>query len=71
MPIPYQEEIFGFQLSFADSEYLRAASGADALGRRPPVLHGYSPGILDFLLAAALHAIALHQMDPLRIYLER
>jgi hypothetical protein len=44
----------------ADLEDLGAAVGADAFGRRPPVLHGDLLGILDLLLGAALHTVSFH-----------
>jgi hypothetical protein len=47
-------------LSLSDSEKLRAAGRADALGGRPSILESYFLGILDFFLGPALKAISFH-----------
>ncbi len=47
-------------LGFADSEDLRSANGASALGRGTAILHGDVLGTLDLSLGPALHTISLH-----------
>jgi hypothetical protein len=48
-------------LGFADAEHLRAAFGADTLGRRFAILHLNGLGIFHFPLGPAFHAISFHQ----------
>jgi hypothetical protein len=50
----------GLSLGFTDFEHLGLAYRANALGGRPPILHGNCLGVLHFLLGAALHTITLH-----------
>ena len=52
-------------LSFADSEHLRAARGTNALSCRLPILHCYRLSIFHFLLGAALYTIRLHLFSSL------
>jgi len=49
-----------FSLAFTNSEDLRSALGADALGGRFAVLHGDLLGILDLNFLPALHAVGFH-----------
>ena len=46
-------------------EHLSSTCGADALSCRLPILHGYSLGILHFLLGSAFHAIGLRHVNLL------
>ena len=50
-------------LALTDPEHLRTAGGTDALGRRLPVLHGYSLGVLHLPLGTALHTISFHTIS--------
>ena len=57
-------------LAFADAEYFGSALRADALYRRPLVLQGDLPWILDLNLLLTLHAVCLcHSPDPPLFYL--
>jgi hypothetical protein len=48
-------------------EHLCVAHGAHTLGRRPPILHLYRPGVRHLSLLAALHTISLHFCTSLYI----
>ena len=47
-------------LTLPYSEHLSTTRRAYTLGRRLAILHSYGPGILHFLLGAALHTVCLH-----------
>jgi hypothetical protein len=47
-------------LGLADSEHLGAAGGANPLGGRAAILHGYLFGILHFSFGSAFNTIGLH-----------
>ena len=51
-------------LSFADTEYFRAARGAGTLGGRSLVLEGGGLRVLHFNFLPAFHAISLHLAPP-------
>ena len=54
------------RLAFADFKHLGAAYLTFALGCRPAIFHGYSPGIFDLPFSPALHTITLHLFPPAR-----
>ena len=50
-------------LALTDSEHLGSTVGADTLGCRFSVLHGYGLGVLHLPLSAALHTISFHTIS--------
>ncbi len=61
---PARYYIYQASLGFANSEHLGATRGADALGSRFAVLHGYGLGIFHLFLGTAFNAISLHMFPP-------
>jgi hypothetical protein len=56
------------KLGFADSEHLRAAARAYALGGWLAVLHGDAFGVFNFLLRTTFHTISLHVQASSRTF---